>query len=389
MSERKLVTIRKIKDLLPIPGADRIEIAQIDGWKVVAKKGEFAVGDPCVYFEIDSFLPESDARYSFLMKSGVREFEGQRGHRLRTVKLRGQISQGLALPVTAFPEIVHTLGFKTTIAPKTAIEFQQLHGLDLQHEITHLVAMNIAQLADTIDADFSELLGIKKWEPQLPAELAGQVKGYFPSWMRRTDQERCQNLVEEIFTENANARYEVSLKLDGTSVTFYHRNGEVGVCSRNLELKINEANAGNALVRMLIDSGLAAALTSIGHNIAIQGELMAPGIQNNREGLKTPRFYIFDVQALDAGIYLTSGERSGLYNTLLNHGVNPYMVEHVPVLHDQVTLAELGISNVDELLQFAVGPSINNPVREGLVFKRVDGQFSFKAISNVYLDEEE
>jgi len=90
---RRLVTIRQIAVIDPIPNADAIECATIDGWKVVVKKGEFKVGDCCVYFEIDSFLPESDPRYGFLMKGGVREFEGSRGHKLKTVKLRGQLSQ--------------------------------------------------------------------------------------------------------------------------------------------------------------------------------------------------------------------------------------------------------------------------------------------------------
>src|SRR5277367_4813561 len=98
--ERKLVTIRQINSINPIPGADAIEVASIEGWRVVVKKGQFHIGDYGVYFEIDSFLPENDprARYAFLMKSGLREFEGVRGHKLRTVKLRGQISQGLVLP---------------------------------------------------------------------------------------------------------------------------------------------------------------------------------------------------------------------------------------------------------------------------------------------------
>lgn len=364
MSERKLVTIRKIKDLLPIPGADRIEIAQIDGWKVVAKKGEFAVGDPCVYFEIDSFLPESDARYSFLMKSGVREFEGQRGHRLRTVKLRGQISQGLALPLgtaenTAFPEIWQYLWD---------------HNLDETR---------------AYEADFSELLGIKKWEPQIAPELVGQVKGYFPGFITRTDQERCQNIVDEIFVENTNSRYEVSLKLDGTSVTYYYMHGEVGVCSRNLELKLNDANSNNTLIRMFEDSGIRAALEKLGCNVAIQGELMGPGIQNNREKLKAPRFFIFEAQNLDTHLLMTPQEREDLVVDMFDVGIDHELVGEAPVLHRAVTLSELGITNVDQLLQFAVGPSINNTVREGVVFKRADGQFSFKAISNVYLDEEE
>lgn len=360
---RKLVTIRTIKELNPIPGADVIEVATVDGWKLVVKKGEFAVGDSCVYFEIDSFLPEADPRYAFIMKSGVREFEGARGHKLRTVKLRGQISQGLALPLgkadnTAFPEIWQYLWD---------------HNLDE---------------TSPYEADFSELLGIKKWEPQLPAELAGLVKGYFPSFIRKTDQERCQNIVDEIFVDNCDAQYEVTIKLDGTSGTFYHRDGYVGACSRNLEMKICDENATNTYVRILIDSGLQAVLPKYG-NIAVQGEIMGPGIQNNREGLKAAKFFIFDVYLIDEGRYMAPAERQAFVEELLLPELDVGLVVHVPILAYRANLYDtLGIVDVDDLLAFAVGKSLVHPVREGLVFKRIDGGFSFKAISNEYLAKE-
>ena len=359
--ERKLVTIRKIAELNPIPDADAIEVATVDGWKLVVKKGEFAVGDNCVYFEIDSFLPESDPRYAFLMKSGVREFEGVRGHKLRTIKLRGQISQGLALPLgtpenTIFPEV-----------------WQQLWDRNMNDTNPYL-------------DDFAGALGIKKWEASIPAELQGQIKGVFPSFIQKTDQERCQNIVKEIFSD-LDARYEVSIKLDGTSVTYYFNAGEVGACSRNLELKINAENGSNTLIKMLTESGLIHELIEFGHPLAIQGELMGPGIQKNREQLKTPKFFIFEMQAIDAGIKLQPTERMRVYSKLMD-GLNPNMVAHAPIIHADISLRELGITNVDELLAYAEGPSINNPVREGLVFKRLDGQFSFKAISNAYLAKE-
>lgn len=385
---RKLVTIRTIKELNPIPGADMIEVATVDGWKLVVKKGEFKVGDPCVYFEIDSFLPEADPRYAFIMKSGVREFEGARGHKLRTVKLRGQISQGLALPVTAFPEIIETLGFNTEMPQEQIAAFREFHGLDLTAEVVQMVTCEIANLAPQIDIDFSELLGIKKWEPQLPAELAGLVKGYFPSWIRKTDQERCQNIVDEIFVDNMDEQYEVTIKLDGTSATFYHRDGEIGACSRNLELKICDDNATNTYVRILMDSGLNTVLPQLG-NIAVQGEIMGPGIQNNREGLKAAKFFVFDVYLIDEARYMAPAERQALFDKLIDMGVNQNLVAHVPILAYEANLYDtLGIVDVDDLLKFAEGKSLVNPVREGLVFKRIDGGFSFKAISNLYLEKE-
>jgi RNA ligase (TIGR02306 family) len=358
--ERKLVTVRQINSIDPIPGADAIQVASVEGWKVVVKKGEFNIGDYCLYFEIDSFLPESDPRYAFLMKMGVREFEGAKGHKLRTVKLRGQISQGLVLPLGAFPELM------------------------IPEMKEHRVALR--------DFDFASILGIKKYEAPIPAELAGQVKGTFPSFIRKTDQERCQNLIDEIFWQNKESKYEVTTKLDGTSVTFYYFNGETGACSRNLELKINDENKDNSIVRMFIDSGLQRALqfngSALNSNIAIQGELMGPGIQGNREALKKHTFFIFDMQNLDTGEYLTPSQRRAFVNGMISGGLDQSFVQHVPVLHESVSLEKLAITNVDELLAFAEGKSINNLVREGVVFKREDGKFSFKAISNTFLAKE-
>ena len=351
--ERKLVTVRQINALDPILGADAIEVATIDGWKVVVKKGEFSRGDFCVYFEIDSFLPESDPRYAFIMKSSVRTFEGIRGHKLRTIKLRGQISQGLALPLEKFPEL-----------PISELK-ENGHALR--------------------EIDFAEILGIKKYEIPLPATLAGEIKGLFPSFISKTDQERCQNLIDEIFSLNKDATYEITTKLDGTSVTYYFFNDTVGACSRNLELAINDANKDNTIVKLFIESGLSTAGCD---GYAIQGELMGPGIQGNLDMLKEHCFYVFDIQNLNNRTYLSPGEREEFLKSLYTNNVNKGMVQQIPVVHRNVSLDQLGILNMNDLLNFAEGPSINNKVREGIVFKREDAKFSFKVINNAFLANE-
>jgi RNA ligase (TIGR02306 family) len=343
---RKLATIRRINNLLPIEGADLILTAVIDGWTVVVKKNEFNVGDLCVYFEIDSFLPDGNPAWQHLVEKSSRMFEGNRGHRLRTIRLRGQLSQGFVIPV---PESMTKL----------------FEGDDV-----------------------SNLLNIKKYEAPVPAELAGQVRGNFPGFIPKTDQERCQNLGHDIFVENANSRYEVTMKMDGTSFTAYHRDGETGVCGRNWELQINDDNATNTLVRMFVDSGLQAALLEFGLNYAVQGELMGPAIQGNREAFTAARLFIFDIYDIDGGRYLSPEDRHRVITELWNRGLNRDVVQHVPVMSMGATLSELGISNVGELLKFAEGPSFVHPVREGLVFKREDGGFSFKSISNAFLLKE-
>lgn len=338
---RKLASVRRISAVTPIEDADLIELVRIDGWQCVAKKGEFAAGDLCVYFEIDSFLPVRP-EFEFLRKTSFQKMGDKEGFRIKTVKIRNQLSQGLALPVSILGKNVPVQG-----------------------------------------ADVTEMLGVLKWDPPVPAQLAGTAKGFFPGFIPRTDQERCQNLEQEIFVDNINSFYEVTIKLDGSSATFYHRDGDIGVCSRNLELKINDENANNSLVRMLLDSGLATVLPRFG-NIAVQGELMGPGIQKNREGLSATHFYIFDIFMIDEQRYATPDERRELVDRILDQGV--LNVNHVPIVESQANLLEtFGIDNIGALLKFAEGKSINHPVREGLVFKRMDGKFSFKAISNDYL----
>lgn len=309
--------------------------------------------------------------------------------------------------------------------------------LDLLERRDGLIPLDHPRLGEV---NLNTLLGIKKWEPEIPACLAGQAEGLFPSFIRKTDQERCQNLVSEIFgyedtkvlidgvapeqadqaailggrlliedgkvysVRKAQAdradRYEVTLKMDGSSCTVFARSVatcddslaqiESGVCSRNLQLKVNETNADNTFISVALKSGLLGALEQLardeGASFAVQGELMGPGIQGNREQLKTHKLYVFDVQDLNKGTYLTPSQRPAFMAALYTEGVNPELVKHVPlVVPEAVTLDELGITNVKQLLAFAEGPSLVHQVREGLVFKRIDGGFSFKAISQKYL----
>ena len=344
---RKLASIRQIKNLEPIPGADAILVATVDDWKLVVKKTEFQIGDLCVYYEIDSFLP-ARPEYEFLRKNSAKKMDGVDGFRLRTVKLRGQISQGLALPLTMF---------------------------------SAYPAIASAVMGD----DVTDILDVKKYEAPIPAELSGNVSGNFPSFIKKTDQERCQNLGREIFVDNADARYEVSIKLDGTSFTAFYVDGEQGVCSRNWELTVDEKNAGNTYVKLYTDSGLQESLKQLGHNIAIQGELMGPGIQHNREALIRHTLFVFDIYDINTGKYVSPDTRQYFMNKVYGSNINALMINHVPVLYKNVTLAELGIKDVAGLLSFAEGNSLNNSVREGVVFKCMDGEFSFKAISNKFL----
>ena len=343
---RKMATIRQIDALNPIEGADAIECASIGGWKVVVKKGEFSVGNLAVYCEIDSWVPTELA--PFLSKGKEpREFEGVKGERLRTVKLRGQLSQGLLLPVE--------------------VDNDQFGG------VVHLVKSNYCVEEGM---DVSEILGIVKYEAPIPAALAGEVKGMFPSRIPKTDQERIQNLTAELEVwKDEKLTWEVTEKLDGSSMTVYVIDGEVGVCSRNLDLK---RNPDNSLWRAAIKHGLEEKLAGY-DNIAVQGELVGNGIQGNMYKMRDQDFYVYDVYSIDQGRYFTPAERKSFVKAL--------DLLHCPVLHSATRL--LDSDTVESLLRVAEGKSIMGgeigPEREGLVFKCNEKSVSFKAISNRFL----
>lgn len=328
MSERKMASIRRIDRIDPIEGADAIEVATVGGWKVVTKKGEFSPGDLAIYCEIDSWIPHELAPFLSRGKE-PREFNGVKGERLRTVKLRGQISQGLLLPWTAGDE----------------------------------------------GEDVSEVLNIQKWEMPVPAQLAGEVRGTFPSEIPKTDQERVQNLtkeIEKIYFES----FEVTEKLEGSSMTCYLIRGEFGVCSRNLDLKRNE---NNAFWKVAIEQDIEAKMRKVDADWdwAIQGELIGPGIQGNIYNLSQPDFYVYDVYDIMNRKYLISDAR-----TVLIHNMG---LKHVPVIYPEQLLEN---KNIDWLLQYAEGKSILNlqQEREGIVFKNIkDPEFTFKVVSNRYL----
>lgn len=327
---RKMASIRRIDNIQSIPGADAIEVATVGGWQVVIKKGEFAVGDLAVYCEIDSWIPNDLA--PFLSKgSEPREYNGVRGERLRTVKLRGQVSQGLLLPL------------EPTCAD---IESRLFEGLDV-----------------------SAPLNIQKWEAPIPASLAGDVRGPFPNFIPKTDQERIQNLTQEFDTWNG-LEWEVTEKLDGSSMTVYHKDGDFGVCSRNWNLADSQ---GNSMWQQARKYNLEQVLAQEG-NYAVQGEIIGEGIQGNPYKIRGQDFFVFDVFDINEQRYLSPAERIGFVE---RNGLN-----HVPVINSDIATPV----SVNVTLELAEGRSVLNPntEREGLVFKS-GGEVSFKAISNKFL----
>jgi RNA ligase (TIGR02306 family) len=332
--ERKLATIRVISDIRPIEGADMIELATVGGWNiVVAKNVGHKVGDHVVYCEIDSFLPIKE-EFEFLRKSSYKKMGDQEGFRLKTIKLRGQVSQGLILPMSVFGDFSWTA----------------YEGLDVTNR-----------------------LGIVKYEPPIPAELSGKIKGGFPSFLHKTDEERVQNLVKEYgeYKFTSTHQFYMTEKLDGSSATFYMNEGEFGVCSRNLELLETE---GNTFWKVARELDLENKLKDKG-NICLQGELIGEGIQGNPYKIKGQNVHFFNAFDIDKQTRL---------------GINEFLVllddmelVSVPILDVAMLLPD----TVTGMLELAEGKSrLNDKTeREGVVVRSLDNTISFKAISNKFL----
>ena len=337
--ERKLASIQKVLDVQPIPNADAIEVLTILGWKVVAKKGEFKVGDLVVYFEVDSILKESP-EVEFLRKSNFR---------IKTIKLRGQVSQGLCLPLSILPESFHQ-------------EFNKQADPDV-----------------VVGNDVTALLDVQKYEVYVPAQLAGERKGNFPDFLSKTDEMRIQAVPELLYKHQQKPFY-VTEKVDGSSMTVYIKDGEFGVCSRNFDMKETETNSFWKVAREL---DLENKMRSLKRNFAFQGELLGPGVQGNKLKLPKLGFYIFNATDINTGLHFNYDE--------LNKYTEFLSLTMVPLVDPKYILP----ITVDELVEYSKGCSLLNKDvhREGVVFRplvneyseELRGRLSFKCINPDFL----
>lgn len=369
---RKLVTIQKIEDIQPIDGADMIEKIKVLGWWVVAQKSiGYQVGDLVVYHEIDSFLPTGVGAYEFLIAKSSRQYNETVGHVLRTISLRGQISQGFCVPFYELFQLVFSKddsSFK--IKPKglpNSLTIKRDSDIDFSYE-------------ELIGLEVTDLLGVVKYEKPVPASISGEIKGNFPSWCPKTDEERVQNLVDEVMRAYLNnTRFEVTIKLDGTSCSIGKDDVENIVCSRNWSLKTEQE--GNTLVDTAKTIYALDEYVNLPAFTMLQGELMGEGIQSNQEKIKGHKFFIYKIYDGLNGKFLEPLEAQNIAKKL--------GLLYVPVLFESVTLKELGFTEenlISDILAFADGESYNPKAkREGVVFKSSDGKFSFKAISNKWL----
>jgi RNA ligase (TIGR02306 family) len=321
---RKLASVRQVAALEPIENADNIELARIDGWKVIVQKGIYEVGDSVVFFEIDSVLPIRD-EFEFL-RDRCYVVNPVEGFRLKTMKMRGVVSQGLVIPCNESWDI---------------------------------------------GTDVTEHYGVKLYEPTVKESWSksnGSL-GFWPHSISKTDQERVQNI------QVPQETYEVTVKLDGSSATVYYNDGQIGVCSRNWALCEGGMfwDAAEKIIEVL---------KSLKKNIAVQGELMGPKVQGNKLGLSKHQIFVFDIWDIDNQRYLSPSERLEL-----NRSSHKTMDEVHWFGWYTPTPGSSNEEIQNELLEMADSKMNNKPI-EGLVFKSLESETSFKVINNKYLLKE-
>jgi RNA ligase (TIGR02306 family) len=325
---RTLVTIQKVREISPIPDSDFLELAHVMGWQCVVKKGEFKAGDLGVYFEVDSFLPE-EPRYEFLRNTSYRDnVDNGKGFRIRTVKMRGQLSQGLLLPLAGFSELENF----------------------------------------TEGSDLTEKLGVKKWYIPETSNPGGTIIGERPNGIPASDEIRLQSALE-LLDQLRDKPYYITTKMDGTSGIVYYIDGKIGCCSRNKEIKDEET----ALYWMPVYKyGLKEKFARYGKNIVLTGEICGPGIQKNKLRLTGLEWYVFDVKDGDSNTYFPYDEAVKLCEDL-----------GVPI----VPLEERGEKfsySLETLLEKARGKYPSGLDKEGIVVRYLDHPkaISFKVLNN-------
>ena len=340
-SGRKLATLEVVRDILPIPDADRIEVAVVRGWHVVVEKGEVRKGDLVVYFEIDTALPLFDEQYlfDFLSARGEKVIDGRRYHILRTMRLRGVYSQGLVLPAW---EVEYALG----------------EGYFSQVEVGH---------------DLTKALGLGKYEPPVPANSGSIIGPFLQHYARVTDAERVQNLTSVWDQIQAIPGWIATEKIDGTSATLIRDNdGRIRLCSRNWEIAKGDNLYWNTVRDYFGDEDSIKLPTGMG----IQFEIAGPGIQGNPLRLRKLRPFIFGYTYLTVSQFRYS---DGGYPDLMA----PVYDLTLPPTIDEVIAQADGIESLAAPGCKAEGIVWHQSA--GSTLQALDYRTCFKAISNTYI----
>ena len=389
--DRKLASIKKISEITPIEGADRIEVAHIDGWKIIVGKNEFKVGDFVVFFEIDSYLP-TEARYEFLKERCLRSFSKngevwKQGYRIKTCKLRGVISQGLVMPLSAFPEIIERISdFNgNKFFNETKREIEPVNNDSAVCDI--LVPLEGANVTQLLKIEHYDEVAAPFLSVSVPC---GDKASDFPSFIPKSDEERIQNL-ENPFMEYADKVFEATIKRDGSSLTAFYSptyspEAPFGVCSRNMRLKSPDGDKVSKFWEVILkneyDKKIEAYCKAFDCELAFQGELVGPGIQANRSLFADFEWHIFRIWNIKEQNFVECSCRRKICEQI--------GLKHVPVIDEGMQVFKK-FKTIDEILLFADGMDDRGHMREGIVFKEINtnNPFTFKAVSNKYLLKQE
>lgn len=355
---RKLASIQKITEIREIPNADKIVMARVLGWECIVKKDEFKVGDTVVYVEIDSVLPE---RPEF-------EFLRSRKFRVKTIELRGQVSQGLVLPMSVLPS---TYLYETRWMGQDVTELLGIIKYDPQGaEEDELVTDNVNAVV--------KFLRRFKWYRKL---FMVKDEGGFPTWIKKTDETRIQSM-PEILEDEKNTLLQVTEKLDGQSATYFLKREKFGrmkfgVCSRKVYLKTPGDNNYWKIARKYNIEKVLRNIIGKNDYVILQGEIVGEGIQGNKYKIKGLKFYAFNL------IY---PEKQYPYFSMASK-LSSEQIDCVPIISDNWTLPE----TMDEAVNFSIGKSVVNPniQREGVVCRDTHRSkvLSFKIINPKFLLE--
>ena len=371
---RKLASIQVIKDIQPIPNADSIDVATVLGWHCVVKKGEFNIGDKVVYIEVDSVLPE--AEWS--------EFMRDRHFKVKTIKLRKQVSQGLVMPLSILPNY----------SGKQS---------DYREDFDVTLVLGITKFEPPEITYPSQKQSVKiiypKWFPQWLTSIIHktplrelfrrklQGSKTFPSWIPNTDETRVQ-VLQPLLDKYKGTKCYITEKVDGSSITIYLKDGKFGVCSRNIDLAEEEGNVFWDTVRQMGIEEKMRGYSNEKVNWALQGELLGEGIQGNKLKIKGHTIRFFNAFLIDRQEYESY--------FIFTHHIKQMKLETVPILSADYTLD----NNIDTLVELAKGKSqiCSTAQREGIVIRPLEeiedsglhcqlvrNRISFKAINQDFL----
>lgn len=400
-SIRQLAYVVLVDGIEPIPGYDRVEHAIIGGWRVIVQKGQFNVGDPAIYFEIDSRVPSDKECFAFLEK---------RHYKVKTLKMCKTISQGLLMHASDFgwttcEKECDNGEIKGIVDDKGETHFSDNESrfLTQQLGVTYADEEDNQRKAPSVDKykkmasrhpnifkkPFVRWLMKHSWGRKLMFFFFGKKKDKkngWPAWVQKTDEERVQNMP---WILNNEEQWIATEKVDGTSTTFTMKRSKFGkkefyVCSRNVCFDSIEKPCyydTNVYWEMAQKYDVFNVLTKMLNEhpeeewITIQGETYGEGVQRREYSMNGHDFAAFNL------VFSTKG-RVGTMEMI--NILSQYNVPCVPVVEEEMKINQF--ENVDAILNYAEGNSkIDGQPREGIVFRTLDGTKSFKAVSNSFL----